>query len=151
MDKKLIQEFYDSHKKTQMHMIKTGQSPSPCVMFMLKEKDVGVAPMLMENPLPVCNQLIQRTQPDAYMVVVEGWAKMMKGKSKEDIKKYQKNYEYGSIQNEPDKKEVLNIIGKSKDGLTNIEEIYFIQRDKDDKITDFEPMNYDKAECVKLP
>lgn len=80
-------------------------------------------------PSAVAGSLIQKNDPDAYIVVAGGWA--TKPMSKEEYEEYRKTYVYGSIVDlPPDKRrEELTLVGKTKDGKQVLEKIFEIRRE----------------------
>ena len=56
-------------------------------------------------------KIIDKLTPDMYVIVSEGWMKQIT--NKEESNEFEKNYQYGSIQKDKDRIEVLSFLGKS--------------------------------------
>lgn len=80
-------------------------------------------------PSAVAGCLIQKANPDAYILVGGCWA--TKPMTDEEQEEYRKTHVYGEIvELPPDKRrEMLSIVGKTKDGRQKLEKIFEIKRE----------------------
>ncbi len=65
------------------------------------------------SPLDSARPIIEKRDPDYYIVLAEAWMKMV---NPLEAQNYNDNYQYGDIRKSPDRIEILQVTGKSKDG-----------------------------------
>jgi len=89
------------------------------------------------SPLEYAKPLIEKHDPDYYIVLSEAWVKQTNPKDYEELKN---NYKYGDIKKSPDRKEILQVTGKSKDGKSNFGKTLVIIRNEKKEIIRFEDL-----------
>ena len=104
------------------------------------------------SPLDCARPIIERFDPDYYIVFGEGWAKAV---PKDEGSKYIDSYQYGDISKLPktQRLEMLIAIGKSKDGKHKFERTYKIKRNEREEVVGFDDFGHDKGTLTsqKLP
>jgi len=89
------------------------------------------------SPLEYAKPLIEKHDPDYYIVLSEAWVKQTNPKDYEEMKN---NYQYGDIKKSPDRKEILQVTGKSKDGKSTFGKSLVIIRNEKKEIIRFEDL-----------
>jgi len=155
------QEFFDqafNHHKEWMIRIKNPAFPFYMQLYhkKLNQIDVVVVAESKFSPLDYAQTIIEKRDPDYYIVLSEAWMRMMK--TKENLETIQKNYHYGDIKKSPDRVEVLTVAGRSKDGKEQFSRNLKIVRNKKNEIVRFDDLFVEgknitkvQAETRKLP
>ena len=152
------QEFftksYESHKKW---MIKI-RKPVIFLFIHLYKKEykriqiIAVQGSNGESPMDYARTIIERFDPDYYILLGEGWATEIK---KDEGETWLANHKYGDISKLPrdQRREILTVIGKTKDGKQKFEAAAEIKRNERDEIIGFEEDQFDKGtlQSPKLP
>lgn len=103
------------------------------------------------SPLDSARGIIEKYDPDYYLVLAEGWGKFydtsQNPSSEHD--KFMKNYEYGDIKKLESKVEIMQVTGKSKDGKHEFQKTMRIIRNKSDEIIDFVDLRKVFGESLK--
>ena len=145
--------FYDmlsNHKK----FMRKQTEPHPIWLVWRRDGKEFSEPIENEDsdtnsPLLKVVVLIQKYVPDIWVVFAEGWCAL--GGNEQDSKKTReetlKMFNRGDINKLPDKLESLTVIGKTWDKKENINESYWLIRDKDEKLIDFKKSPMDKIEA----
>jgi len=143
-----MKQFFDQSVETHFTFMKSIPKPNPLWLSMLKDGGLNIYCIIndvKESPMQKIKTLIEQENPDAYVFFGLGWSKTVIG-GRAGLEKFLDNHEYGTIKNMPDKKEVLTVIGRSRDGQTEIQKLFFIKRNSKNMITDFEE---DKGERLE--
>jgi len=98
-----------------------------------------------QSPNKVAKQLIDKYDPDVWVMFAEGWAKIIG----EDFEEFEKTRKRGDIEKLPDKLEGLNIIAKNRDNTIEISEQYWLIRNDKGKLIDFKPTAVGTESYVK--
>jgi len=126
----LSKEFIKLHTTLVKAFVQVTGDIKPFAIIQMRLGDFKYIPIFRREMLPM---LVKALKPIAYIFTASAWMKIGKGKqSKED---FLKNYKYGDLKNDPDKKEALisSFIGMNEKFVI-IEEIV---RDKEDKVIEF--------------
>lgn len=121
-------------------MIRVKKPAFPFYMQLYHKSTNGIEVVVVaeceKSPLDYARTIVERYDPDYYIVLSEAW--MTSLPSQEDFKKMKENYQYGDIKKRPDKIEVLTVIGKSKDGKDQYSKNVKIVRNKKREIIKFD-------------
>lgn len=141
-----MKQFFEEAIENHLNFIKRVQDANPLWLLMLEDGGVNIYCIVNEkeeSPMQKIKTLIEQKNPDAYLFFALGWAKSLT-REKEGLQKFLETYKYGTIKDMPDKKEVLSIIGRTRDGRTEIQKLFNIKRDSNDGITNFQEDNAGK-------
>lgn len=100
--------------------------------------DVVVVADSPYSPLDCAKPVIEKRDPDYFIVLSEAWMRSMK--TKEDFNEIKKNYQYGDIKKSQDRVEVLTVYGKSKDGKEQFSKNLKIIRNNKNEIIKFDEL-----------
>ena len=93
------------------------------VLATCKNGKMGISvPMNYGNPMDSVQKVIDKIQPEMYVIIHEGWMKHMS-----EIDK--KNYKYGEIKKSKDRIEAITFLGKTLDGKEIYSRAFKIIRD----------------------
>jgi len=142
---------------TYKHMegLKDKMIPAPCVIYALHFPHIvdiiPISGFRGRSPMDFIKPALAAENPDAWLVIAEGWMRMMK--ASDERKKEIEKMRYGDIAKRSDKKEVLTVHAGSKDGtLTGYAKMYYIVRDPlTNNITDYVIMPEGELRSDKIP
>ena len=148
-------EFFEFALENHKRWILEVKNPKlPCFMqFYMKEARKTVAIALAgtpkgHSPLDFARGIIEKFDPDYYIVLAECWCKQVSKDTKFDTS----NLKYGDIEKMSDSYEILTAVGKSKDGTSEFFKSFSIVRnDKEEIIELKEQEQADSFETSKLP
>lgn len=170
MNRKLIlpqeltaQQFFDfSWEDHKNWILKVKKPKFPFFIHLYKKagqsKEIGSAVINVavvidtdgRSPLDSARGIIEKFDPDYYLVLAEGWAKFHDvKKNTETHDKFLENYKYGDIQKLKEKVEVMQVTGKSKDGKHEYQKTMRIVRNESDEIIDFVDLRKVFGESLK--
>ena len=128
-----------------------GRTENVAMCYIIKDKKVDryVFTSQDRSPMDYLKPLIMEYDPDAYLFCSEAW--YVSGK-KSDMDKL-KDYTYGDIAKDPNKKEAIIIFGGDKTNKNRVHKVLSIKRDKTNKIISIRAVKIKKAkvESSKLP
>lgn len=151
-----FEEFFrdglEHHKRWMIHV----KNPV-CKFFLLtykKNEKLIIVNFIMaspknSSPMDLARPLIELIDPDYYIVMGEGWAKIYNN-TKEAEQSF-KNLRYGDIAKMPDKVELLTALGRSKDGKHESSKVFTMKRNPNDEIIEFKEMEGGTLKTTKLP
>jgi hypothetical protein len=162
---KFFEESLEHHKKWMMMVRKP---VIYCWIHLYKRErkriDIIAVQETSQNrsPLDSCQVLIERFDPDYYLVMGEGWATIednVKGShfnNKEEALEYlNSKYQYGDIKKLPRSKrfELLTAFGKTKDGKHSFQSALKIKRNDKGEVVGFDKEKFDQGtlHTDKLP
>jgi len=118
-----------------------------CVIHTYKDGKYKISPIIsyQSSPMDHAQEVIDKLQPEMYLICAEAWVHQTK-----DLKKYEKDYEYGKISAEKEKIECIIFIAKTRDGKEEHKEPYEIIRNNKGKIIDYKLLDWIKIQTPKL-
>lgn len=146
-----IDEFFEEAVETHLSFMKRESDSIPIWLVILKKGSIeiyAIVNKVKQSPMQKISSLILLNKPEAYVLFSEGWSKEVK--TEDESINLKRNYTYGSIENMPDKKEVLTVLGRSKDGKHEINKLFYIKRDSKNNVIEFLEDRIGKLEA-KLP
>ena len=138
-----LKEFGDSLVKRHFEAIKNVNEFN-FIIVMYKNNQLGFLKprnYFDKSPMDHAQEIIDKFCPEMYIVISEGWMKIVE---KNENHNFHKNYRYGMIQNDPQKKEVLIFTGKNTITNEKYSRLFKIKRDNSE-ISYEEMLNDDGA------
>ncbi len=138
-------EFFDfSWEDHKNWILKVKKPRFPFFIHLYKKEGARIDVVVVtdaggRSPLDSARGIIEKFDPDYYLVFGEGWAKFydVSKNNTEQHDDFLKDYKFGDIEKLQEKVEVMQISGKSKDGLHKYEKTLRIIRNKSEEIIDF--------------
>lgn len=134
-----MKQFFDQAIETHFKFMRSYKDPNPLWLLTLKDSKMNIVCIINDvqaSPMQKIKTLIEVQDPDAYVFFALGWSKSLTG-GEQGLEKFLNTHKYGTIKDMPDKREVLTVVGRSKDGKDEVQKIFYIKRDSEDKITEF--------------
>lgn len=147
-----MEEFFEKAVETHLTFMKKSNDSIPIWLIILKNEGMNIYAIvnrINQSPMQKISSLILSEQPEAYVLFSEGWTTRKMATTEESLN-FIRNYKYGSIKDLPDKKEVLTVMGRSKDGKHEINKVFYIKRDSKNNVIEFLEDKIGKLEA-KLP
>lgn len=106
-----------------------------CFLWNKKGKpSIGIVPMenfTGHSPMDDLKRVVYGINPDAYLFCGEASMKQM---TKDEVK----DYEYGALQDDPQSKDILIMIGNTREGNEEFNKLFDMKRNKEDTKWEFE-------------
>lgn len=125
-----LEEFCDRIVKVNVEIVKDSSTKSTTFTIVTyKNDEATLHPFLYTDgsPMDYAQHVIDKESPEMYCIVSEAWVRIM---PINESKEYEKNYKWGNMKNDPEKKESLFFIGKTMDGTKNYNRVFIIHRKK---------------------
>ena len=124
-----FQEFCDMIVDINVKAIKESTNKTLFTIVTYKNGEPSIHPFFYTDgsPMDYAQQVIDKETPEMYCIVSEAWVKIM---PINESNEYEKNYKWGDMKEDPQKKECIFFLGKTMDGTKTYSRTFIIYRKK---------------------
>ena len=154
-------EFFEYALENHISWIKKVKNPAYPFFLQFYHKDTRKIEVVVVDqregsrycsPMDYAKGIIQKFDPDYYIILAEVWAKMLEGGGSEHVKSFARNVKYGDIEKMAERKEMIIAVGRTKDGQNEFYKSFQIIRNSSDEIIELKQDKGSKGfETQKLP